>query len=280
VEEIDESFRSFLDVCATGGKRIMGVSGSSTETRIQKAHTLVAISGLDNFLHHDVRTRYIEIVTGFEYKFEYHAIEDRETILLSRDLILSSVFKLIANDVLPNITQYTARDISTKYRAMLDSKERIVDYFLIMLAIGEALQKKGFIAEGDLGIRWSDYIKSNATDTDINNADTVEWWKLFKLAMLTKKDDFMQLTDAGFVSKCPWVFITNNGLRFGIKGSPEQLMTALSWTAKVLNRRCPWSSSKAMLRAHKIDGNAWKALGWEFNIDDPDNITLKWGDGV
>lgn len=274
MDGMEEAVRTFLDVSATGGKRIMGVSSTSNhDTKNQKVHSLVMISGLDVPLHHDVRTRYIEIVTDFQHKTEFFPLRDKERVFDNRDFILSAVLQCLAEDVLPNLDQYLNREICRKYRILLDSKERIVDYFMLMVAIGSAFQTLGIIPAGPLDERWPDYINSRADKTDNANARTIEWWKNFKIALIREGIQFTD--DVG------WKVINRDHKRVGIEGTPEELLNALAWAANVLKRKLPWDSTKALINALKMETKAWLNTGWTLAADeDFEHIRILWGDGI
>jgi hypothetical protein len=276
VKALDENLRTFLDGCATGGRRNIAVSGSGTEFRSQKTHTFIMISGLDEFPFHDVRTRYYEVTCSSEFKSSYYPLERRETIFRSRDKIFSSVFKLISTEVLPNISQFLNQSLVDKYRVLLGSKERTVDYFLIMLAIGTAFQKKGFIPSGDLGERWSTYITENARRADIVNADVVEWMRNFRMA-LSKEDVNGKVSFGISNDSATFDLLTLKGKVIGLRGTYEEVTNCLAWAAAVLRRKLPWSEARAFKSAVESDENALKGLGWDLNMN-KESMSLVWGE--
>ena len=274
MDGMEEAVRTFLDVAATGGKRIMGVAGGSNlDTKTQKVHSLVMISGLDVPLHQDVRTRYIEVVTDFQWKGEFFPLRDKQFLLSHRDQILSAVLHLLAYDVLPTLDLFVNSDMCRKHRILLDTKERMVDYFLLMLAIGSALQRAGVIASGSLEDRWTDYMRERADKTDNVNAKTIEWWKNFKIALVREVTVYAESSN--------WNVTVLNNKRVGISGSPEELLNALAWAANVLKRKLPWDSAKSLINAFKMEAKAWQNCGWTLDFTENfENISLLWGDGV
>lgn len=278
---MSESLQEFLDMCATGGERGLGVAnGSARDMMHQQAHSIVMLSGLDHCIHQDVRTRYFEIQTDFRHKTGFYAINNKKMILNNRNLIMSSVFRMFSKDVLPNLHTYANEEMARKYRLLLtDKKERTVDYFLLMLAIGEALQKHGVIAEGDLGLRWSEYLRNEARLADKMNAISIEWWKNFKIALLMKADEFSLFRDGKMVSTLPYKFIEENGKRFGITGSKEEILNAMAWTANVLKRKLPWNNIRELSHDHISDLSAWNDAGWSYKFDE-EIMEVRWGDGV
>jgi len=277
LEDMGDDVRTFLDVAATGGKRVLGVSGGDTrEVRFQKAHTFVLISGLDVSLHHDVRTRYFEIETDPTYKTGFYSLKQRQFLFENRDTIMSAILELLSQDVLPTIQEYANEQMAAKYRVLLDTKERTVDYFLLMLAVGSALQKYGLIPEGDLGIRWTDYIREKADATDRNTALTVEWWRNFKIAVTKSRDQIFDFTSD---TPYPFNFIYKDKKIIGITGSPEDLLNALAWAAKELGRQLPWKTVRAYTTEMKQDKKTWDLMGWE-QVISGETIILKWGEGI
>jgi hypothetical protein len=278
---MSESLQEFLDMCATGGERGLGVAnGSARDMMHQQAHSIVMLSGLDHCIHQDVRTRYFEIQTDFRYKTGFYAINNKKMILNNRNLIMSSVFRMFSKDVLPNLHKYANEEMARKYRLLLtDKKERTVDYFLLMLAIGEALQKYNVIESGDLGLRWSEYLRNEARIADKMNAISIEWWKNFKIALLMKADEFNVFRDGKMTSNFPYTFIEENGKRFGITGSKEEILNAMAWTANVLKRKLPWNNIRELCHDHTADLSAWNDAGWSYKFDE-ETMTVRWGDGV
>ena len=265
-KNMGNDFRDFLDLAATGSERILGTMGGNPfETRSQIAHTLVAISGLDDFMHGDVKTRYIEIKSSSDYKSEFGHNQDKLKIIANRSYMLSGVFNAIAHEILPNIDSVINKDTIKKYRVLLGSKSRIVDYYLIMMEMAKCL---GF---GDVGEKWAEYIRDNSTYSDVANADTIEWWKNYKIAYHI--DEMFKMNFQNLLMK--------EGERiYGIKGSKQQLISALAGAGKVLNRRLPWLRAMDLIDAISVDSNAWKVSGWKFKKTDDDMFEVHWGESL
>ncbi len=277
VEGLEDGFRTFFDIAATGGQRILGTSGSGLDVRVQKAHSLVMISGLDVFLDHDVRTRYIEMEALSEWKTEFYAVDAFQKLTENRNEIFTAIFHMIANDVLPNIEKYMNLREIKRWRILLGSKERIVDYFLIMLAIGEAFQKHGVFEEGNIGERWCEYINVNATKTDIINSKTIEWFTNFQYAINTYGEDWTKMNIEGISIEHPFNLVKKGTEVIGICDSIEVLCNVLAWTAKVLNRRSPWNSSRELMNSLQDEEAAWTAKGWSQVIDKEKGVCeLRW----
>ena len=261
--DFGESLRTFLDLSSTGGTRVIGVQGSGIETKTQRANSFVAISGLDSFLHHDVKTRYMEIETDPKERSDFFAHLDKPDILNNRNAMWSSVFRLISSHVLPNLNTVFTRENSIVCRKILGEKERIVDYFLIMVALGQAFQSAGIFKPGDLIDRWSTYIKEKSSQTNVKNSITIHWWNNFAIASSMRAAEFGEIlicSDTKYAKP-----ITSGENMIGITGTSEQLLAVLSWTAKILNQRLPWSNVKDFINAMHDDRDAWYSSGWVFN---------------
>lgn len=271
--DFGESLRTFLDLSATGGDRVIGVQGSGTETKSQRANAFVIMSGLDSFLKHDVKTRYFEIETDPEERSDFFAHFDKPDILSKRDIMWSAVFRLISTDVLPKLGDTITREASIICRKILREKERCVDYFLLMVAIGKALQSRGVLQEGDLIERWSDYIKAKSSKSNVHNSTTLSWWSNFIIASATKPQELGQMmANAGegeFIE-----MIVEKGVQVGVKGTQNQLLAALSWVARVINQTLPWKSLPEFVNAHHDDQDAWRAEGWEYK--EGTITTIRW----
>ena len=258
--DFGEGLRTFLDLSSTGGTRVIGVQGSGIETKTQRANSFVAISGLDSFLHHDVKTRYIEVETDPKERSDFFAHLDKPDILRNRNAMWSSMFRLISNNILPSLNTVFTRDSSITCRKILGEKERIVDYFLVMAAIGQALQHEGIFNGGDIITRWSSYIKERSSETSVRNSSTMHWWNNFRIASAVRSAEFGELLLSGEGHYA--TTLTDGDKLIGISGTDNQLLAVLSWTAKVLNQNLPWKSVKDYANAIRDDRDAWKSSGW------------------
>jgi hypothetical protein len=279
-KSMDENLRTFFDLAATGGSRFLGSNNSGYDTKQQKAHCLVLMSGLDTFVHADVLTRYIEVETDFAYQKDYYELEEKHNLLKSRNEIFSAVFQMLSKDVFPNIFNYLNRHNNNRVKVLLDTKERIVDYFLIMLAIGEALQKYNVIPPGNLETRWTEYIRNKSQQTALKNALTIEWWKNFKYAITINEQQAIQMTSEGLEILDKFNFIVQKGKKMGIKGTQEELLNALSWSARLLNRILPWKKANDLMVTTKDDLPAWKSIGWKMETLEEDVYEIYWGGGI
>ncbi len=281
VTDVSEGLRTFFDMAATGGRRVIGsTSGGGTSTHEQQAHSFVMISGLDNFLQADVRTRYYEIETDFKYQDDFYGLKDKKLILNNREIILTSILKLISEKVLPDIHEFMSRQRVREYKEMLGVKERTVDYFMLMVLVGKKLQEEKIIGEGDLATRWSKYILSKSAEASIRNSETIEWFKNLKLALIRSDDDSIIKRDENLVIRdSVYNLIIEEDKVFGISGTPEEILNALSWTARTLHRRCPWRSKKHFEQDILRDEHVYSKINWMLKFED-DMITVKWQKGV
>lgn len=274
VKGIDETLRTFLDVCATGGKRLIGVGGTSTEFKAQKTHAFVMMSGLDEFLHGDVRTRYFEMIASHEFKTKFHSMKRRESIFRLRNKIFTEIFDLIAFDILPIIDSYLTDEMCSRYRILLGTKDRTVDFFLPMLAMGEAFQRKGLIPSGDLGLRWTDYLRVNSERADLTNAEMIEWVKNFKLA-LEKTGLASGMNIGGESITIPCEMILSGHKIVGVKGTYEEILNSLHWVASIFRRHLPFNNVREVALAFKTDKDAMISIGWEVEIK-RNSVEVKW----
>lgn len=283
-QNMDEQLRTFFDLAATGGERHLGVSNTGIDTKKQTAHSLVLMSGLDAFIHADVLTRYFEVVTGFEYQKSFYEIEEKENLLDARNEIWSAVFQMFKNDILPNLRNFMTRQNNERVKNLLDTKERTADYFLFMVAIGKSLQKYNVIPEGNIEARWTEYLRDTAMQTAQRNALSIEWVKNFKIAITQANDAETVKIEAGQIETVnKFNFVEKNGLKIGLKGTLEEILNALAWAAKVLARRLPWHTAKALLDKVNDDLPAWKEIGWEWNkYEDREKrvYEILWGSGI
>lgn len=258
VKDIDESLRTFLDLAATGGRRIMGVGGSAsaTATKQQEAHCSVMVSGLDNFLERDVLTRYLEIEASRDFQTDYYQHEDKGKILSYRNEIWNGLLQLFAEDILPNISDFLTRKEVKRVKGMLGEKERISDYFLLMIFIGRLLQSKGLIDYKNIELSWVEYLLKKSFESQLLSSTSLEWWKILRMVL----NDGNFFLDEGKVE-----FLRDPGGNItGIQSSREKIISMMRESAKVTSGRLPWNSYKDMLMSMKEEEATWKKTGWNF----------------
>lgn len=272
---LSADLQQFLDLCATGAGRTLATKDSSLETKTQNATAFIMISGLDSFMNHDVKTRYIEIIAPVvrtpegrdanPWKSKFIPMIDIPELLSSRNKIMSSILRVISTDVIPNLHTIKDRDIYYDCYNKLGSKHRITDYFMIMSLLGESLQRRGIFPEGNLRERWIKYITDTSTVTDLQNASTIEWWELFKICYNRHTELFAQ-----YLAENPTkgeVILDNEDKLIGVIGTKEFLFLCMRWVNKETGSPCPWTRAVDLLDEMNSDIEAWKAKevdGWNF----------------
>jgi len=277
VKSIHDSLNTFIDVCATGGQRLLSTPGTALDFSAQKTHSFIMMSGLDEFMAGDVRSRYFEFTTDESYKSVLQLSKRKEAIFKWRDKIFSEIFDIIVRDILPNIEYYTSEELHIKCTEALGTKHRTAEYFVLMLAIGEALQKREVIPRGDLLKRWAEHINVNCERANIINAETIEWMKMLQTAVTKTKLTMGFSTNSDLVP-FPCDIITGKDDRaIGVKGTIEELLSALNWVATYYRRKIPYENSRELRLALIEDLDALLAKGFIVEFDkEKERVVVKW----
>jgi hypothetical protein len=150
-----------------------------------------------------------------------------------------------------------------------------------MTAIGEALQRRGYINAGDLPLRWTEYLRKQSDASDIIQSRTLEWFYNVKICIsyghpMEKDSKFTSVGNNRFK-----MIVNENGLRLGIQGTAADLRRTLQNASNYLEiRNLPWKSAGDLLNELKQDNTAWDAMGWSFKTIEDNLYEIRWGAGV
>lgn len=141
-EDLNKSILKFLLLSATKGAKEKRAGGTDTETVEEAPKALVLITAIEPFPKAELINRTYDI--EFEKRFKSDTFfEDEviEGILKKRDLILSSILKLVAFQVLPNLGKRREYNIVLKKEYRGHSKERTNEYLSLLMLLLDVVIK-------------------------------------------------------------------------------------------------------------------------------------------
>jgi DNA primase len=150
--DMTKSIEKFLLLAATKGSKEKRAGGTETETVQESPRSLVLITAIEPFEKAETINRTYDIEFFGKYKADDY-VEDETTgnLIKKRNLILSSIFKFIHKDVLPNLDK--RRDYITvlKKEYKNHSKSRTDEYLaLLMLMLDKIVKYIPYYGEDDL----------------------------------------------------------------------------------------------------------------------------------
>ena len=275
VSEINEGFRTFFDLASTGGERIVAATRGQGVTT-QRAHTLVLMTGLDTFPYEDVISRYIEVEASISKRGDYFKSKDKQDLIEARPVIMNSVLKLIAYEVLPAIQKsqgrYTTKIISQK----LKEKSRIGEYLSLMLIVAKCIKKysTALIRTEYLEDLWIKEILTVARKDENVGGVSLDWWKSFHTAItknievaypkrplkdgLRVKIETHPHATIDFLAKK----MKSGHMLFGVRGTSTELLGYLRWTARMESSRLPWANVRKLGQAYRAEHTTWELSSW------------------
>lgn len=177
-ENITKQIGQFLLLTTNKGSKEKRKSGTETETTQETPKSLVCITAIEPF----TRAEHINRTYDIDFSHKYHSddfIEDEvnASILKNRDLILSSILKLISKDVLPNLKERRDNLTVLKMAYSKHTKSRTNEYLaLLMLILSKILPHCPVYGKGDflagseqsknIWDRWLTYQDEKAKETE------------------------------------------------------------------------------------------------------------------
>ncbi len=207
--DMTKSIEKFLLLAATKGSKEKRAGGTETETVQESPRSLVLITAIEPFEKAETINRTYDIEFFAKYKADGY-VED-ETIgklIKKRNLILSSIFKFLHKDVLPNLDK--RRDYITvlKKEYKNHSKSRTDEYLaLLMLMVDKILHYIPLRGPDDLELgiddkasdiwkEWIEYQDAKAKDSETGSNSIVKQLDGIVRECLAKmKDDAKDLEE-------------------------------------------------------------------------------------
>ncbi len=182
--DMTKQIEKFLLLSATKGGKVKRIQGKDSGTIREKPRALVLITAIEPFTKAEHINRTYDIEFSLKYKKD-DFIEDEviRELVKKRDLIISSILKFIARDVLPELEKRREYITILKKQHRNHAKNRTDEYLaLLMLMLGHVLKYIPFYDENHIlyGVetgeketytRWIEYQdqKAKETETSSNN---------------------------------------------------------------------------------------------------------------
>ncbi len=150
--DFNNSILKFLLLAATGGQKTKRSSGTESGTTKEKPKALILVTAIEPFLKPELINRTIEI--EFNARFKNDGFVEDEVIgniQKNRDLMMSCILKLVATQIIPNLTERKKyiTILQKEYRG--HSKDRMNEYLaLLMLILDKVLPYMPFYGEDDV----------------------------------------------------------------------------------------------------------------------------------
>ncbi len=185
--DFNNAILKFLLLAATGGQKTKRTSGTESGVTKEKPKALILITAIEPFLKAELINRTIEIEFSTKYQMDGFSEDDiTGKILKSRDLILSSILKLVSSQILPQLKDRRSyiSVLQKEYRS--HAKSRMNEYLaLLMIILDKVLpyipyfEKDDVMAGMETGapeIRkaWIEYQDSRAKETEVMSNDILK----------------------------------------------------------------------------------------------------------
>ena len=160
-QDIRNEMLKFLVLTATRGRKTKRKGGTESGVTEESPKSLVMITAIEPFIKSELINR--TLVIQFSDRFHNPAFVDDEAtrqILRRRNLILSSILKLIQSEILPNLEQRTAYISVLNMQFRKHSKDRLNSYLALMMLILEKLLRHWDGAAPKAQDIWASWIRT------------------------------------------------------------------------------------------------------------------------
>ncbi|NLZ17120.1 MAG: toprim domain-containing protein [Desulfobulbaceae bacterium] len=261
--------RDFLLTASTGVTRQKRKAGSDSDNVYERACSQLVVTAVEPFTDHEMISRSIEII--FDKKFQNPSFKGMVAIEAeikeARDLVLSTIFKIVSHNVLPNIEQKkadTLKMINNDYPK--HSKERLNELYamlyLILREVVKYISQPGHQAD-PAEARWifdqwivNQNHRAFATSAETNRV-------LFALEALLRE---YQLRPDGFNSAYG-IEVAESGGTEGqtvFVATTGELFLALNYLAKERGVANPYTNASQLGARISDSLEVLKGAGWEF----------------
>lgn len=186
-DDFTKSILKFLLLSATKGGKEKRTAGTESGTTQEQPKALVLITAIEPFTKAELINRTYDIEFSFKHK-EDGFIEDEvvRALIKKRDLILSSILKLIQKEVLPNLPRRKDFITILKKEYKNHSKNRTDEYLAtLMLMLDKILKYIPYydqdhllagIETGEKEVRraWIEYQDAKAKDTETSSNSIIK----------------------------------------------------------------------------------------------------------
>jgi DNA primase len=210
-DDITKSMLKFLLLSATGGQKEKRIQGSDTDTMEEKPRGLVLVTAIEPFPKSELINRAYEVEFLSKNKSD-DFIEDEaiRALVKNRDLILSSILKLIQREILPNLARRKDYIAILKKEYKGHAKNRTDEYLAILMLILERILKyieyygeEDFLYGVEFGEReirkaWIEYQDARAKETEVSSNNIIKLLDGLVREYLLKMKDLKAEPYAGY----------------------------------------------------------------------------------
>jgi hypothetical protein len=230
------TFEDFMLTTATGGLKAKRQRNTDMGIVVDSTNCLLLSNGIEPFSKRELISRTVELSLDLqEYgKDPFHEVKEFKQLLSSRDVILSTIIKVMRAHVLPRICAGEAGKVANYFPE--HSKERFNSYFAVMAIILEALWRyipdEGYNEPMNMVLEWlhSQDISTQAQDSQTNEV-------LYFLSTFVERYNIV----ADFKVKLKEGETTRS-----FTASTRELLSDFRILSRHLGVRCPWDNERQL----------------------------------
>jgi len=266
--------RDFLLTSATGVTRKKRKAGTDSDNVFEKSCTHVIVTAIEPFVDQELINRTNEIL--FDKRFHNPAF--KEAIALendlreARDIIWSTIFKIISTDILPDIEQKKTDALKMIKKDFPNhSKERMNElYALLYLILDEVV--KYIIPPGSENNPSREIFNKWITEQNLRAATTEEDTNKILSGLEALVSEYERRPDSfeiqyGVMVLCFRYERTNGIRKITLITSTKKLNEAFRWLAKERGFTNPYNSAAQLGSRINDSLETLKNAGWEFTRD-------------
>ncbi len=296
-DEITKSILKFFLLSATKGGKEKRTSGTESDTTQEQPKALVLITAIEPFIKAELINRTYDIEFSFRHKAD-DFIEDEiiRAVVKKRDLILSSIIKIIHKEVLPNLHKRKDYISILKREYKNHSKNRTDEYLALLMLILESILKHipyyddshvlAGVESGEKEVRkaWIEYQDAKAKDTETASNNIIKLLDGLVREYIMKMKDLEPTAHYHYdedvfvyqhpeymielVKTKPKVVEENEGEQFSIASiefisTSGEISSAFDRYCKNNGIRNPYSTASIFSSRLKNDKHLLKKGGWE-----------------
>jgi hypothetical protein len=271
--------KDFLLMVATGTTKTKRDMKTVDKVIYEKPQALVLTTGIEPFYDQEIINRTYEVVFDRENfgRKKFVEVDVIEKIKENRNLILSGIFRIISEDVLPNITEK-----QKEWKQWIESyyprweKDRTNDYLATMMALFEGMlsyidelqapwEEK---ADKTIEVIFLQWIAEQVKEHEENSQETSEIVWFFE-GLYSEWKQFKNMQDTFTLGNKPKSFeetyklqIKEENDRIMFLASSNELFTTYNLLCKNLNKHRIYFNSKQLKHRINNEKALLEAQGW------------------
>lgn len=274
--------RDYLLVASTGVTRRKRKSGTDSGTVKEQHKALTLLTGIEPLDESELINRsYIIEINKHRFGIDgFSEFETRQNILKHRDEMLSAIFKLLATDILPELSLNRKH-----FRTILDqkvgsrNKERTNEYLSTMAVFQESFGKRiDAPGSADMLTKWVNTQEATAFDTQMETSlvyqsleGLLREWKVTTYESddgdLYGENDFKEKFGINFAEDDEEIFIFDTA---------RAINDAIARLAKKNGFRVPFKSAMQFIKRFESEEEYLVKRGWFKRIGDKESKPVTW----